>query len=101
MFGCVNVCVHESRAHDWISSGPAGCKIPGAISSWADDLFGVHLHAWTIYLLLTSHRGLFSIGLLQMLSGFGCGTGGSEHQLESQKLQAKNVFFWFIIHTCE
>lgn len=61
VFGCVNVCAHERRAHDWISSGQAGCKIPGAISSWADDLFGAHLHAWTVYLLLTSHRGLFSM----------------------------------------
>lgn len=49
--------------------------------------------------LLTSHKGWFSISLLQILSGFGCGPGGSKHQLESQKLQAKTFFFWFNIHS--
>lgn len=48
--------------------------------------------------LLTSHEALFNRSLLQMPSGRGCGPGGSEHQLESQKLQAKNLF---ITHDCE
>lgn len=33
VFGCENVCAHESGAHDWINSVQAGYKIPGAISS--------------------------------------------------------------------
>lgn len=87
---------NKSGAHDWIHAVQAGCKISGAISSWADDLFRAYLHAWTIYLLLKSREGLFSISLLQMPSGFGCGTGGSQHQLESQaKLQAKECFVFF------
>lgn len=34
----VKMC-NKSGAHDWINSVQTGCEIPGAIRSWADDLF--------------------------------------------------------------